>query len=484
MFTHIIENDPTKLYNITSDSLYDTTRFLDELQDEIYDEETFFKKHEKIINLSKPIDYYLKDDFNWREYLTDILTNLYIHKTSDESLLELHNCIKTFIDIDENKGIRILEDIFYKQNLERRYPHWVLNDVKKNLLALGKLYEINPYLKLTLKDYIIEYSSIGSFDMWVNILSYMRLSLKRETKIDISSIGFFWCMYYKRKDYTVINIDVALKVFEENGFIDEQTAIKRVVYAQSMSEKGIRNLLEDYISSHSPKIVKKVIDNFEIDDLNISWFHLPPEHISEFPDKVFNYAVSRVLEYNRHRREIDFKDISNVFYSSKWVDLIDDIKFLRCKIRIPEKSKELKRLEKYGVTIMPYEEDEYKSNSSDHRYRNGMLDSGDLEYITKNNLSVIEIAGYLDGNYSALSDLDIYKIYPKLDVSKNMKTILYNAILSRVRNINMFGSLYYFVGNMPKLVNDYSSEHNIKELYESFDSFLELSLLNNDKPTS
>ncbi|ASO06043.1 NACHT domain-containing protein [Arenibacter algicola] len=480
MFNYIIENDPSLLYNITSDSLYSTTRFLEGLKKDVYTEKQFFLKHAKPVKLNNSIDYYLKDDFNWREYLTHILTNLYIYKTSDESLLELQNCIDTFINVDENEGIRTLEIILHRQSSERRYPHWVLNDVKKNLLALGRLPEKNPYLNLNLKNYVKEYSSIGSFDMSVNILNYLRLSLEKEIKIDIESIGLFWCMYYRRKDYTVINMHVALKVFEENGLIDEETAIKRVVFTQNMSEKGIRHLLADYISIHSPSIINKVIKYFDLDDLNIIWFNLLPKHISAFPERVFNYAVNTLWKHNRFNKEVDFKDIANVFYSSRWEELLDDLKFFKYKIRISKDAEELKKLKKCAITILPYEEDGHKSNSSDYRYKHGMLDSRDKELIIGKNLSVVEVSGYLNGNYAALEDLDIFKLYSTDTVAKNLKHILYNATLGKINSINSFGSLYYFVGNLPKLVDTYDEESNIKELFESFVIFLELSMLNNE----
>lgn len=478
MFTYVQENDSTLLYNITSDSNYDTTRFLEELENDVYTEETFFEIYEEAIKLSKPIDYYLGDDYKWREYLTQILTNLYIHRTSDESLLALQNCIVTFIDISENKGVWALERIFLEKNLERRFPIWVLNDVRKNLMALGKLPGENPYLISSLKNYIIAYSWKGSFDMWPNILGYLRLSLKRNEKIDISSIGLFWCMYYKRKDYTVINMDVALKVFEENGLIGEETSIKKVVFAQSMSEKGIRHLLTDYISNRSPEIIEKVLDGFSKEDLNISWFDLPPKHINNFPEKLFNYATNTLLTYHRHNKQLDFNAIKNVFYSSKWMDLLEDLKLLKYKIRIPESSRELKKLKKYDIAIISFKEDIDKPNTSDYRYNNGILDSRDIKYIIDNDLSLTEISGYLDGNYAALADLDVFKIYPKKDVSKHLKRIFYNAILGKVNSINSLGNLFYFIGNLPRLVNDYGVKSDICELYVSFDVFLELSLLN------
>lgn len=483
MFTYLIENDSNLLYNVTSDSHYDTNRFLDKLENDVEEEESFFIKYEKPIKLSKSIEYYFEHR-DWREYITEILIDLYIYKSKDKSLLELQNCVNTFIDESENKGISILYGILNKYDKDSYYPNWILNEVKEKLLSLGKLGKKNSYLNLSLKEYIINNSSIGSFGMWPNILSYLRLALEKNKKVDISSIGIFWCMYYYRKDYTVINMEVALKVFEENGLIDEETSINQVVFTQNMSEKGIRHLLTDYISSHSPEIINKVLDVFSIDELNITWFNLPPEHISNFPERLFNYATNALLTYHRHNKQLEFNEIRNVFYSSKWNDLLDDLKFLRYKIRVPENSTELKELEKLDITILPFKEDSHESNSSEYRYNNGMLNVDDLDFIKDNNLSVTKISGYLDGNYSALTDIEIFKIYPKEDVSKNLKEILYNAILGKASNISMFGSLYYFVGNLPKLINEYGIKKDIFELYKSFNMFLELSLLNSSKTTS
>lgn len=191
MLTYVIGQDSIPLHDITSDSFYNTTRFLEDLENDVLNEKQFFMNYKDLLKLSKPLDTYLKDDFHWKENLTQILTNLYIHKTENESLLELQNCVDIFIDIDEDLGIRELKNILDRQNSERRYSHWVLNDVRKNLLALGKLPDNNPYLNLSLKDYINQYSSIGSFDMWSNILSYLRLSVEQERRIDIESIGLF-----------------------------------------------------------------------------------------------------------------------------------------------------------------------------------------------------------------------------------------------------------------------------------------------------
>lgn len=120
-------------------------------------------------------------------------------------------------------------------------------------------------------------------------------------------------MYHERKDYSVINLDVALKVYEEIGFLTEFESIHLIVFVQSMSEKGISNLLLKYIMQHEPKIILSILEKFNFTDLQISWFDLPKKYIDFFPDSIFQFELQRILKYNRHSKEIDFKDIENVF---------------------------------------------------------------------------------------------------------------------------------------------------------------------------
>ncbi|MGH1387466.1 hypothetical protein, partial [Kordia sp.] len=78
----------------------------------------------------------------------------------------------------------------------------------------------------------------------------------------------------------------------------------------------------------------------------------------------------------------------------------------------------------------------------------------------------------LDGNYSSLTDLEIYKLYSKDEVSKNLYEILYNAILAKTLRTGSFGNIFHLVGNLPRIVNNYQENPNIEKLYESFNIFL------------
>ncbi|MGH1384002.1 hypothetical protein [Kordia sp.] len=484
-FYYIMEQDFTFLYNLKSNDHYGTSRFLEELRKHIDKENSFFEIHENPLKLNEPIGHYLDSkNLHLTQNLIAILTNLYIYKTSEESLLELQKCIVEFIDGDELEGINQLRIILKKRSLNTNlyHPKSILNKIKRELFALGKLKNVNPYLHNSLKAYIQENNHIGSFEMWVNVLNYLRLSLKEKRKIDITDIGHFWYMYHERKDYTIINIYDAYKVFEENELIKEKQSIKNIVFAQSISEKGIQYILRDYINDHSPKILEKIETHFDLDDLQVIWFDLSTKHINAFSDNLFEHALSEFLYNHQYSRKIEFKDIKNVFASSKWVDLLKILKFVKHDIRIPNDAPELNELEKHDIVICPYDtEDDYSPMSSNERYNDMILDSKDKDFILEKKLSILEISKCLDGNYSSLTDLEIYKLYSKDVVSKNLNEILYNAMTAKTLRTNSFGNLFHFVGNLPRIVNDYHENSNIEKLFESFNIFLELSLLNENK---
>lgn len=160
--------------------------------------------------------------------------------------------------------------------------------------------------------------------------------------------------------------------------------------------------------------------------------------------------------------------------------MFEELTFFRYRIKISIKSVEYNSLKKFNIGLVEINED--KSNgfySSKERYNKGILDFDDKQFIIKNKLKVNTISGYLNGNYSALADMNIYDIFDKNEVKNNLKNIFYNAILSKVNDINAYGSLYYFVGHLPKLTSKFDNNTtDFKQLYKSFNSFLKISLLN------
>ncbi len=484
MFYYLKTDNISLLLNLTSNNNYDTDNYYEILQDDIRSEDCYFDIHQEPIELTQKIRDILSNELEYqsKDLITYILENIYIHSTKIEEFIEFQKSIVKYIDVDKKEGITILEKILPKYNVRSFYANMILINVKSKIVSLGKGKEPNKYRNLNLNDYIKKYRHIGSFKMWVEILNYMRLSLKEKRRIDLSSIALFWPMYHERKDYSVLNLDVALKAFEEKKYITEDKSCQIIIFTQSMSEKGIRHLLNSYITLHNPDILLTILDKYDMKDLEISFFNLPAKFIDSFPDRVFHYAMEKILKYNHYYKTIDFEEIENTFYSKVWEKIVTILKITKYKIKIPKSHLLVDELKNYDIILeLESSKDDklkYEENSID-RYNRGILDSEDVDFIKEKKLDITVVAGCINGYNSLFSNLNIFKIYEIEKVRKNAQTILYNAILGKIRSINMYGNVYYFVGNIPRFLIDFDIDEDFNKLYSSFRKFLELSLLTN-----
>jgi hypothetical protein len=482
MLYYIRCNDMSMLHNVTRNNHYSTNNYYKKLKTDTRYEDHYFQIHQNPIELTQEISDIFSNKINYKsqDLITHILVNVYLHGTEISEFIPFHRAIVKYIESDKMEGILELKKILYRHDISSHVGSILIAKAYNVIKSLGECDQSNEYRKLSLHDYILKYSHIGSFKMWVEVLNYIRLSMHEKREIDLSSIGLFWSMYHERKDYSVVNMDVALTAFEEKNLISEEESCKLIVYTQSISEKGIRYLFNSYIELHSPDIISTIIENFEMNDLQIKWFDLPTRYIDFFPHNLFNYAIDELLRYNSYSRSISFRDIENCLHSNKWEEIVQIFKTVGFTITSSDSHPLIDELKKYDIILKighnKDDDSKYKKDSNE-RYNQGIVDSDDIEFIKERNISIKEISGYTDGNYSVLSDLYIYKIYEKEDVRKNIHTILYNAILGKIRNINMFSNLYYFVGNLPRFLINYSINENFNELFNSFMSFLEISLL-------
>lgn len=474
------------LLNQTSNDFYDTENFHRDLAYNLNDEKHFFDKHRKPLS-KKKIDELLEEsrEYDFNETITYLLEHLFIHERKETEYLGLTSCITEYVSSESEESVYFLEHFLEARNIRYFFATRILKDAKRNILALGHVPEINDYLNLPLNDFIVKNSQLGSFDLWVEILNHIRLSLHLNKTIDISSISKFWTKYYQRKDYSVFSVPPSLLVFEKKGFIEEKDSIKLITSIQNSSEKGIRHLLADYIQLHPSNIIDVLIQSFDIEELHISWFTLPSKYIDHFPDTLFNYSMERVLKYHRHNREINFNEIENVISSNRCNEFKRILEITKFRVRIQKGNNKVKALKKSGINYTEYSDDSnsYKQDSQS-RLNNGILTIEDKKIIIERKLKPEVVAGYSDGFYSSLSDLKLFQVFPKNEIKKSIKPILYNAIVGKVNTINSFHNLYYFPGNALKLINDYKIEANYDSLYESFTNFLELSMfeINPNKP--
>lgn len=478
MLYYIETNDGSLILNTTSDSHYDTSRFYWDLQNDALEEINFFEKHKKALSTAK-IKSLLKDKKSWeyKEIITYILENLFIHNVARKTNKELFQSIKYYMNNEDWKAKSILIDVIADFEIEDFKAAWILKDVRKNLLSLGYHKKDNDYLKLSLKQNILKHKDLGSFDMGVYILNHIRLAMHQNRKIDIGSISLFWTKYYQRKDYTLSTIDKALTVFENHNYVNQLESLKLIIKVQKVSDKGYRGLLADYIVKHPPSIIDFILDNFDVYDLRISWFALPSEYINVIPDRVYNIEVRNVLKENRTDKKVKYEEVENILKSNRFDIFFEAIKFWRYTITIPKGHPDLKFLKAKKI---PFNEDE-SENSNFYSTPDSILNDGivndknrDLERVKI--LKSFELASLSDGYYTALADTDIYKRYGKEDIQVNIKAILRNAMLGKVKSIDSYHYIWFFPGNVIKILDDNEVIENFDDYFNSFSIFLKLSM--------
>lgn len=476
MLYYIKTNDATLLFNATSNDYYDTERFIEQLEDEIEKEERYFVLHETKFSKQK-ISELLERKYDLMEILPIIITNLFVHDSEIKEYSKLQNSIKEYLN-DNNTSYETLREFLMENNISEHFTSYVLKSAKQNILGLGKENSQNDYINLNLKDFILKNKHLGSFDLRDEIHNYIRLSFHQQRKIDFSNISIFWTKYYNRKDYSFITIGSALKTFESKKFIEVEDSCKLINSIQNISEKGHRYLLNDYIKQHSVDIIEFLCKKFNHKNLLVQWLDLPPDYINVFPDFIFQNELKDRLFYHRTNKEIDLKELENVFKSNRLEELKYVLNLWKYKVRISSDNKFKDWLLSEKVEISEYKEEknQHIQNSQEH-FNQGRLTISDKDFIIKNKLKCYEVAGFADGWYSVLADLEIYELFERNLVVDNIQKILYNAILGKVRSINSYCSLHYLPGNIPKLIDNFNVDIEFSKLFESFKYYVEMSLL-------
>lgn len=470
------------LYNKTTDDNYSTTHFYKELEDDIYREDTYIEKHSKPLG-KETIEKALKDKINFRKYLTQIIENIYIHKSKVNGYELLKSSFEEYLNGNNFRATFQLEQFLKKHNTPDYYPNWILKDVYNNLLSYGfKIDEgKNEYHDLTLKETICKYSMLGSFNLRDKIHNYIRLALLENRKIDIQKVYPYWTKFYQRKDYTLYSLPIALKTLESENLISLSDCIKLIKEIQEEAEKGYRHLLGEFVELYPPaKIISLLEKNFDIRELRIEWFKLPKKYINRISLATYNIEENRLMNYHRSF-SVPLEEIENVLYSNKFEKLEFTLNLFKLKIRYTENQK--KTVLKFNESKLRFEEliekndyDKYKQ-SSQQRFDNGILTSENLNFIKKKQLKPYEVAKFSDGNYASLPEIDIFKIYKLTEINNYFQEILYNTLINKTKSINYFYALYYHPGNILTMIKIYRNDKEFKDAIKSFEKYLNLSMV-------
>jgi len=479
MLYYVQTGNSDLLLNLTSSDFHDTSMFVENLLREINEENVYFSKHKLPLSKERIEELLTRStEEGFRQNVTFVLENLFLHEKKHFAFSDLTKCIKGYIRGEGEEAIYFLEKFLEEHDVRTFFARWILNDAQKNILALGHVQHANDYLNLSFVDFIAKHRQLSSFKLWIEILNYLRLSIHNGRTIDLSCISVFWTKYYARKDYSLISIPIALTVFEDKGIVGKRESIRLITSIQKVSEKGYSRLLAEYIKLHSIGIIKFLVETFDIDELHISWFNLPTKYVNQFPDILFNISMEQLLKYNSHNRHIDFGEIENVVRSNKCDDLRFILNLTKFDIRIQRGDKQIHTLSKKNIPFTEYVVDDlsrYRHNSG-QRLSNGILTSREKKLIIEKKFRPEDVAGFSDGNYSTLADISLFSVFSQNEVKKSIRRILYNGLIGKVNSINSFHNLYYFPGNVLKLMSYYKIQADFNNLFECFAKFISLSM--------
>lgn len=480
MLYYIKTNDASLLLNIMSNNRYDTDDFYRRLKDELRQEEDFFDFQKQPFDPGK-IKKALQDttSLEYRKHLVIILANLYLHETNRTRFPGLYNAVWQYMEGYESIGIQLLTDTMANRFVEYRQASYILGDVKKDLLSRGVEPLANDYLKLSLKAYLRKHGNVGSFKLWPEIHSYLRLSLYREKKIDLASIASFWTKYHQRKDYSLSAIDQTLTVFEQKNWISWVASVNLITKIQDVSEKGYRGLLAGYIMEHEPAFILTLLNKFSNEQLKISWFDLEPAYLDVLPERIYRSQMHQLLSYHSNRK-IPADDIINLLPSNKLPLFQKDLKQYGYSVTVKEENEMIPMLKKCQITYEKYPRDKYETTEDpEKRFDQGILDSKNAGLIKKNKLSPGTVAAMSDGNYAALAQPDIFLQFAKSRIKREFKAILFYGLTGK----SIFGDHHHSAWELPGSILKIMSSSGItipKTMFNSFVEYLKLSLITID----
>lgn len=461
------ESEQAKRYFDNSD--YANIQY-DDLVKNISEEVAFFDR------LSKKIDYINIEDrlydssipfYEKEDELQEYLISIYIDNRTSSLLYE---DFKNYVDNSIKIPIICKLKSLGFDDFACRYT---LHKSKSILHDLGCFGNINIYRNRSLKSIIDEYAPKGSFSVIPAVQSYIRLANYEKRDIDIFSVNNAWIMYGERKDYSVINIDDALLVFEQKGFIDELRSPLFLNKLINQSEKGINHLQNSYLNKKSDNYLCSLIDiGFFNEHNNVNVFALYSKKINCFPEEQIIKRMMDIFKYHDYSKKIDYNSLGFVL-ESKYCDLVLEMIDM-CGYSICDFNGNQSILNKLEDSCIEYTVQEIKK-SKYIPLKYGCLHQHDFKYVWKNKIDPCEISKYTGGWYECLPFPEIFIKYDKSLMNKVYLDVIHNALFARVIDGTLIGGWYTLTGNIIKFLDVCQIDVDWEKLFNSFRKFLELS---------
>lgn len=331
----------------------------------------------------------------------------------------------------------------------------IMPNVKLKLMELNVIKEDNIFLKNNLKEIIDEIAPKGSFEVSDYVKSYIRLKNYLNQDFNIFELSRYYTMYIFRKDYTVINIYNALITFENDGHLSYSDSIKLIESLMKQSEKGIRNLLLNYINAKEPEFTQLLIENNELNKNLLNIFQLDPPRLDYFNLDDIDKRMDEIFQYHFYGKNIYSDDIGNALKSKYKKPILDLIDY-------------------YGFSIS--EDSDEKNNKNRKPFENGYISKEDLKYIKNNNIKPEVIAKYADGWHHGFSNIIFYEHFDKKELREKCLDIIHMSLFAKWgHDYDFICSWYYFLGNIPKFLEMINYNTDWEKLYKIFIEFIKQS---------
>lgn len=459
-----------------SDNQYDSNEVY-KLYEIVYDENCYFEvrkdKADYKVTLEKLNDNSIYE-FDKQDILIRHLIRVWTNQEQGDMFFDI---LDDYMNYNIGSSVKKLIDIIKEYDIDERWANRILSSAKYQLSEIGELGEFNLFRDKNLMDVIKEIAPNGSFQVADYVKSFIRLANYEGRNIDIYSINRLWIMYYNRKDYSVSTLDSSLIVFEKFGFIEELKSIDVIRKVMSQSEKGIRNLLSNYINSKNELFIYKLEQWGVFDDnkYSVDIFDLMPEKINNINIKYIDKRMDELFLYHRYGKTIEYYIIEYALKSKYSELIIEMIEYYGYKIfGIIEDEETKKMIIASGIELI---EDKKEDKEKYVPFNHGCIHESDKDYIINNGIGYLEVSRYPDGWYSCFPFVDIYSIYNLDEIKANYLKIIHNSMFSRVSDGEYIGNWNFLLGHVPEFLKKYNLDINWNRMYEVYKCFLRESLI-------
>lgn len=128
-------------------------------------------------------------------------------------------------------------------------------------------------------------------------------------------------------------------------------------------------------------------------------------------------------------------------------------------------------MEENGIRCLVSKEESYSP------FKHGCIHEEDEEYIVKNKVGYMDIAGYTDGWGSCLPYVNLFLNYDVEDIRKDYLKIIHKAMFAKKAMLNKTGLWFLLIGNIPDFLDEVGIEVDWRKLYDIFLQFLKISAI-------